>query len=100
MICWPAVNTGFSEVIGSWKIMDISFPRICCISRSVSLSRSFPSNRISPSTILPGGDCTIRRIEKEVTLFPQPDSPTMARVFPWAMEKSNPSTLWTTPSSV
>ncbi len=26
------VNTGLSEVIGSWKIIDILFPRICCIS--------------------------------------------------------------------
>ena len=27
-ICWPMVITGLSEVIGSWKIIEISLPRI------------------------------------------------------------------------
>ncbi|GAA5503519.1 hypothetical protein Dxin01_03278 [Deinococcus xinjiangensis] len=57
-------------------------------------------NRISPSTILPGG-IGIRRItDKLVTLLPEPDSPTTASVSPLLMWKVTPSTLFTTPSSV
>ena len=38
----PIVNTGFSDVIGSWKIMLISLPRTSRISSHGSLSRSRP----------------------------------------------------------
>ena len=37
------VSTGLSEVIGSWKIMAISLPRIWRISSSSSSSRFWPS---------------------------------------------------------
>ena len=37
-ICSPTVKTGLSEVIGSWKIIEISLPRILSISRSSRLS--------------------------------------------------------------
>ncbi len=37
---------------------------------------------------------------REVTLFPEPDSPTTARVSPLSMWKETPSTAFTTPSSV
>jgi hypothetical protein len=41
---WSAtVRTGFSEDIGSWKIIAISAPRICRISRSEARSRSRPA---------------------------------------------------------
>jgi hypothetical protein len=39
-------------------------------------------------------------IVRQVTLFPQPDSPTMPSVFPFSTEKLTPSTALTTPSSV
>ena len=39
-------------------------------------------------------------IERQVTLFPQPDSPTIASVFPFSTENDTPSTAWTMPSSV
>ena len=73
--------------MGSWKIMAMSFPRIRRISASESLVRSrtfpsFPRNKISPPTILPGGEGMSRMIANEVTLFPLPDSPTTARVSP------------------
>jgi hypothetical protein len=35
-----------------------------------------------------------------VTDFPEPDSPTIARVLPFSTEKSTPSTAFTRPSSV
>ena len=55
----PMVNTGFSDVIGSWKIMLISLPRTSRISSQESFSRfaaleenravrrSFPADRES-----------------------------------------------------
>ena len=39
-------------------------------------------------------------IERQVTLLPQPDSPTIASVLPFSTENDSPSTAWTTPSSV
>ena len=47
---------GFNEVIGSWKIIAISFPRIFSISFSETLvkSRSF-KNEFRPFIIFAGG---------------------------------------------
>ena len=42
MTCLPIVNTGFNDVIGSWKIMLISLPRIWRISSQESFNRSRP----------------------------------------------------------
>jgi hypothetical protein len=39
-------------------------------------------------------------IEREVTLFPHPDSPTKPRISPRRTWKLTPSTAFTTPSSV
>ena len=41
--------TGFSEVIGSWKIIEISLPRMSRISASSSCTRSLPSILIEPA---------------------------------------------------
>src|SRR5699024_5332947 len=51
-----------------------------------------------PPTILPGRS-TSCRIERAITLFPQPDSPTTANVSPRRMVRLTPSTAFTTPSS-
>ncbi len=99
-ICRPIVSTGLSEVIGSWKIIEIWLPRIARISASVSSSRFLPSNIRRPETILPGGEAISRRIESAVTLLPQPDSPTTASVSPGWTRKETPSTARTTPSRV
>jgi len=66
-------------VIGSWKIMLISLPRMARISTSDRARRSRSSNRIRPA-ILPGGSWTSRRIDIDVTDLPQPLSPTIATV--------------------
>jgi hypothetical protein len=42
----------------------------------------------------------IPRIASDVTLFPQPDSPTIPRVSPGAMSNETPLTAWTIPRSV
>ena len=39
-------------------------------------------------------------IVRQVTLLPQPDSPTIPRVWPFSTEKLTPSTALTMPSSV
>ncbi len=76
------VSTGFNEVIGSWNIIEISLPRTLRIASSDRPRRSRPWNTSRPLTICPGGDAISRRIESEVTLLPQPDSPTTASVSP------------------
>ena len=39
MICSPIERTGLSEVIGSWKIIEMSRPRISRISSSESVEQ-------------------------------------------------------------
>src|SRR5688500_12559666 len=56
-------------------------------------------SRTDPPTISPGGWIN-RRIEYDVTLLPQPDSPTSARICPRFIVKETPSTARTSPSSV
>src|SRR5262249_58194825 len=106
----PTVCTGLNEDIGSWKMSAISPPRIARISSPFGLSfvrsitvaapplRDARRNRISPSTIRPGRS-TMRKIERAVTLLPQPLSPTMPSVPPGATSKLTPSTAFTRPSS-
>src|SRR6478672_415290 len=94
------VSTGLSDVIGSWKIMEIASPRILRISVSGNASRSRPSKTTRPPTVRPGGDAIRRRIDSDVTLLPQPDSPTTASVSPRPTENETPSTARTTPSRV
>ena len=49
VICRPILSTGLSEVIGSWKIMAISRPRMRRISSSVSPRSWRPPKRIEPA---------------------------------------------------
>ena len=49
----PTVTTGFSDAIGSWKIIEISRPRTCCISASESFRRSRPWRRTAPPEMRP-----------------------------------------------
>ncbi len=76
------MNTGFSDVIGSWKIIEMSLPRIVSSSLSSISARSRPSNRMrEPSAIRPGRS-TSRITESAVTDLPLPDSPTTPSVPP------------------
>ena len=96
----PTLNTGFRLDIGSWKIIEISLPRISRLRGSGNRSRSCPSNRMRPVSMRPGGEATNRSTDSAVTLLPQPDSPTMPSVAPAGRSKLTPSTAGTTPSSV
>ncbi len=99
-ICSPTVNTGLSEVIGSWKIMAMASPRRRCISRSDSSSRLRPWNSTSPPARMPGGQGTKPITDRAVTDLPQPDSPTSERVSPGWMATSTPSTARAMPVSM
>ena len=98
-ICRPTVRTGLSEVMGSWKIMLISLPRMLRISTSERSSRFLPLKRMAPA-ILPGGSGIRRRMDMAVTDLPQPLSPTTARVSPASTWKETPSTARLIPSGV
>ena len=95
----PTRNTGFSEVIGSWKIMAMSLPRTSSISSSGSSRRLRPLKSIRPATARPGRESS-RITVSAVMLLPHPDSPTSPRVSPWRTLRSTPSTARTTPSLV
>src|SRR4051812_29736907 len=90
---------GFRLVIGSWKIIAIRLPRISRIFWSETSIRSSPSNTMRPPTMRPGGSWMSRMIERFVTDFPDPDSPTMPSVSPRRTSKLTPLTALTTPSS-
>ena len=91
--------TGFSEVIGSWKIIAISLPRMSRSCFGLIPIRFCPFHIASPLEIV-----VLRlfrpMIVRQVTLLPQPDSPTMPSVLPFSTEKLTPSTALTMPSSV
>ena len=47
--CFPIEWTGFSDVIGSWKIIAMSLPRISRSARALIVSRSSPLKSASPA---------------------------------------------------
>src|SRR5260221_7286514 len=97
--CAPILNTGLSDVIGSWKTMAMSLPRTWRMSRSEIPARSRPLKRTSPPVIFPGG-ATSRMMDMAVTLLPQPDSPTSATASPLRTLKETLSTACTAPNDV
>src|SRR5215468_9208894 len=100
LICAPMLSTGLRDVIGSWKIIEISLPRTAWICDSSSSSRSRPSSSIEPPTIRPGGSGMSRITESAVMLLPQPDSPTIASVSRGRSVKERSSTALMMPSRV
>jgi len=95
--CWPTVQRGSNDDIGSWKIMLIRMPRILRYSLPGSPTSSRPSKSMLPS-IRAGGTFTNPSIEWAVTLFPQPDSPTKARTSSRSRWRLISSTARTMPS--
>ncbi len=77
----PIVYSGFSAVIGSWKIMPMRAPRMPRISRSLLAQRSSPSKRMAPVVTAAS---TSRSTLSAVMLLPEPDSPTSANFSPAA----------------
>ena len=60
--------------------------------RSVCLSRSCPSKKISPAAMRPGGVGMSRMTERLVTDLPEPDSPTNPSASPWVRARETRST--------
>ncbi len=83
--CAPILCTGFSDVIGSWKIIAASLPRTWRSSDLERLIRSRPSSIALPviRTFLPGRSPISVRL---VTDLPEPDSPTMPSTLPRSTE--------------
>jgi hypothetical protein len=77
-ICASIVCSGLSEVIGSWKMIEMSLPRISRISLSAAVSSSRPRKRMLPEGCEALGYGSSFRIDKALTDFPEPDSPTSA----------------------
>ena len=99
-ICAPTSQTGFSDDVGCWKIMLIRLPRIWRIASSGELQqvRAVEHDLAAPRSGRAGP--TSRRIDRLVTLLPQPDSPTRPMISPRSTWKSMPSTARTMPSRV
>ena len=76
------VKTGSSEVIGSWKTIAATRPRIADIARLPALSTSSPASDSVLAVILAGGSRRSRSSAAQVTDLPEPDSPTMPRLSP------------------
>ena len=103
-ICHPTVKTGLRAVDGSWKTIDTSAPRK---RRSVDPDTEMTSFSLDPSrlrsTTAPE-DVAVSgsrpRMVLAVTVFPEPDSPTMASTSRSPTERLTPSTAFTAPASV
>ena len=104
MIWSPTVCTGDSDDIGSWKIIAISraahgADRAAARIELGEVDAGAVRARcriIEPATMRPGAS-TICRIERAVTLLPEPLSPTTQSVRPRSTSKDTPSTAFTTP---
>ena len=86
----PTVNTGLSDVIGSWNTYEISRPRTWRSRLADRVSRSVPSKTTRPLTAAVSGSNRVSAIQ--VTLLPQPDSPTIPSTSPAASVNDIPST--------
>ena len=92
------VFTGFRELFGSCGISPIRTPRILRHCRGLSPVRLCPFSRIVPLTsALPGSRPRAARAEVDL---PEPDSPTMAVVRPFATVRLMPRTAGTVPRRV
>src|SRR5256886_8902116 len=70
------------------------------MSSSLPARRFNPRNQIAPPAMRPGGWARRYMIDRAVTVFPQPDSPTRPRTSPLPMSKSTPSTARRIPREV
>src|SRR4029077_8850229 len=86
----PTRRTGFSDDIGSWKIIATRRPRIRARSRDGRSRSETPSSMIRPVVTAPLGNSL--RIVRAVTLLPKPLSPTSPTASPGPTRKETPRT--------
>src|SRR5215207_8796888 len=99
-ICDPTVKYGCIALSGSWKIIAILPPRSLRTCSSVAVTSSSSSSQISPVTLALLRVRCRPRTANDVTLLPEPDSPTMPSVRPRSTLNDEPETACTMPSSV
>jgi hypothetical protein len=99
-ICRPMLCTGLSEVIGSWNTIAMRPPRSNRRSLADRPSMSRPSKTSESALTRPGGEGTSPISDSEVTLLPQPDSPTRPTERARPTSKLMPSTARNSPRSV
>src|ERR1700754_2521859 len=105
--CWrstssiwsPTFRIGLRAARGFWKIIEISRPRRSRISASDADLTSIPPNITVPSAILPARS-RMRITAYDVTDLPEPDSPTMPSVSPFATVMLTCCTALTMPRRV
>src|SRR5262249_10740969 len=95
----PTLRIGFSAARGFWKIIDISGPRGLRIWSSPAARMSRPVKCMAPSAICPARS-RMRMTAYDVTDLPEPDSPTMPTVSPFAMVTLTCCTALTMPRRV
>ena len=96
----PIFMTGLREDIGSWKIIAISRPRTSRISPGVSWRRSRPSKTTLPWYVTEPSWARMSMMERDRTLLPEPDSPTMPSTRPCSSSNDTPSTARAIPLGV
>ena len=93
-VSWaPTVITGLSDVIGSWKIIAISPPRMLRIILSDLRVNSDRPRRISPEVTRSDALGKSPMMASEVTDLPEPDSPARHSVSPAARSKDTRSRM-------
>ncbi len=95
----PTGSTGFSDVIGSWKIIAIRAPRTCRIAARAGSCSSVPSKRIGRRRSGPGGSSS-RMIESAVDALAAARLADDAERLAAVDVEDTPSTARTTPSRV
>src|SRR5580698_3523346 len=93
------VKTGSNAVAGSWKIIATRLPRRSASALPVIDRTSSPSSLMLPDHLVRCAGCSFR-IERRVTLLPDPDSPRMPSVSPRFTSKLTPFTAWIVRSGV
>ena len=73
----PTVNAGLRLVIDSWKIIAARLPRMSSTRHFDYVRRSTPSRMIRADDTRPGGCGTSPITAIDVTVVPEPDSPTI-----------------------
>ena len=76
----PIRIVGLSDRAGSWNTIAMSAPRYSRMRSSLSPISCVPWNRAEPVTTALGGSSPTTA--RQLTVFPDPDSPTMASVCP------------------
>ena len=77
--------TGLRQLDGSWKIMAMRLPRTLSSRRAGAPTSCWPSRRTEPPTRARAGSRP--SAASQVTLLPEPDSPTMPSASPGAIDE-------------